>query len=80
MNQEQLDRLRKKLAQQTADLVNVAGLEPLVLATLLLDTALALTLQVGVPPAEIAASLRAHAIRLEELEGDQWPGGKIPEA
>ncbi len=59
--EQQLERLRRKIVEQTCDLVNKAQIPPVVLATMLLDTAVALALQTGSAPAEIAISLHAHA-------------------
>ncbi len=66
--EERLEQLRKKLCEQTTDLVNKAGVPPLVLATMILDLAVALPISMGVPPADIALSLRAHADMIDALE------------
>lgn len=63
-----LYQLRERWAAQVADLVNKAKLPPLIVATMLLDFAIALALSMRIPPASIAASLRAHAAKLEEPE------------
>ncbi len=72
--EQKLEQLRVKLSHQAADLVNKAKIPPIVLATMLIDLAVALPLSMGVPAAEIAISLHAHAARLEQLEAGEDQG------
>ncbi len=72
--EEKLEQLRRKLCEQTTDLVNKAGVPPIVLATMILDLAVALPISMGVPAPDIAVSLRAHAAMLDRLEHDESRG------
>ncbi len=72
--EEKLEQLRRKLCEQTTDLVNKAGVPPLVLSTMILDLAVALPISMGVPPADIALSLRAHAVMLDRLDHGEGLG------
>ncbi len=62
-----LDHLKRKMAEQAADLVNKAKVPPLTLATMMLDLAVALPMSMGVSADAMAICLSAHAARLEKM-------------
>jgi hypothetical protein len=74
MGEARKQRLIEKLANQTADLVNKAGIEPTAAAEIYLDLALALAIRSGVSPLECAVTLRSMATRLEELDAQEASG------
>lgn len=68
-----LHSLRRKMAEQNSDLVNKAGVDPLVLADLLIEQALALALHIA-PPGFVAGILRDHAARVDQLGASDREG------
>ena len=62
-----IETIRRKLADQNADLVNKAGLPPLVVANLEFEAATALALTV-VDIKTVATAFREHADKLDEID------------